>query len=520
MIVVAACSCCWFFAAKILHLPSNVWEGQAMHVSQYYNLSLVEKIKPLWVHTFSHDNHWDTKHPLWLEPLWFRHVSCGRAGLATTLSQRVNPWGTKLPIPSLSTICWTLSGCGLTTPHSQVPEPRFELPLPYCQSYWILGLQSHQSQTQCQNTICGLTTPHSQVPEPRFELPLPYCQSYWILGLQSHQSHKQVLAKTKQHGSGLPNSLFHYHVPSINSHGVMHLFIGRLRSWQLIYAGGQWTTTRFCGLLSQSLSSKYIKFRVVKFMVTTVGTWKRYFGVKASSALCGGKFNPAIVFALKLLLMQHEKIHVPDIIKYDGVMVATPKLHHLGRKHLRVPHLELKRVLEQAFLQTPSFLTQKRPSEWGVGTSEGLMWSWTARRSQQVLQEMVDTKKHCSGCVSQPPPIPPVPPAPPSMPCRHPNCASAPAPLPGQHKCSAHKQHRPACNASTGNQPISQAPCSWRCPRKLPKPAYSCPQRSPHWTHLSKCPSCSQRHRRSLCRCSAAGFFCPCPRWGSHWSWH
>ena len=172
------------------------------------------------------------------------------------------------------------------------------------------------------------------------------------------------------------------------------------------------------------------------------------------------------------------------------------------------------------FLQTPSFLTQKRPSEWGVGTSEGLMWSWTARRSQQVLQEMVDTKKHCSGCVSQPPPIPPVPPAPPSMPCRHPNCASAPAPLPGQHKCSAHKQHRPACNASTGNQPISQAPCSWRCPRKLPKPAYSCPQRSPHWTHLSKCPSCSQRHRRSLCRCSAAGFFCPCPRWGSHWSWH
>lgn len=79
------------------------------------------------------------------------------------------------------------------------------------------------------------------------------------------------------------------------------------------------------------------------------GDLEEVFGVKVSSALCSGKFDPAVVFALKLLLMQDKKVHVPHIIKYDGIMVATPKLHHLGRKDLRVPDLELKRVLEEAF---------------------------------------------------------------------------------------------------------------------------------------------------------------------------
>ena len=100
MIIVSAGSRRWPFAAEILHLSSNFWEGQAMHIAKYYNLPLAQEIKPLWVHTFTNNNHWDTK----------RLSLCG----STMCLVEELVWQPR-------------------TPDSQ--SPGFELQMPYCQSY-------------------------------------------------------------------------------------------------------------------------------------------------------------------------------------------------------------------------------------------------------------------------------------------------------------------------------------------------------------------------------------------------
>ena len=71
-----------------------------MHIAKYYNLPLAQEIKPLWVHTFTNNNHWDTK----------RLSLCG----STMCLVEELVWQPR-------------------TPDSQ--SPGFELQMPYCQSY-------------------------------------------------------------------------------------------------------------------------------------------------------------------------------------------------------------------------------------------------------------------------------------------------------------------------------------------------------------------------------------------------
>ena len=185
----------------------------------------------------------------------------------------------------------------------------------------------------------------------------------------------------------------------------MHLFIGKLRSWQLCRRPVDHNTIL-------RLAEPIIVFQIFQVSSCEVyghncGNLEEIFGVKASSALCSDKFGPAVVFALKLLLMQHKKLHVPDVIKYDGVMVATPKLHHLGRKHFRVPHLEPKRVLEKTFcilclsrrrctLQNEEWIPEKVRCEVGQpGGHSRYFRKWLIQRSFTTTSNST-----CSSCAS------------------------------------------------------------------------------------------------------------------------
>ena len=67
-----------------------------------------------------------------------------------------------------------------------------------------------------------------------------------------------------------------------------------------------------------------------------------------SATLRGRKFDPAVVFPLKLFLVGDEEVQVTNIIQDQGIVEVAFELHHLCWEDLGVTDFELQGRLKQA----------------------------------------------------------------------------------------------------------------------------------------------------------------------------
>ena len=62
--------------------------------------------------------------------------------------------------------------------------------------------------------------------------------------------------------------------------------------------------------------------------------------VKASPTLSGGELNAAVIFPLKLFLIEHDEVKVSNIVKNESIMMPPLELNHLAGELLEISHLQ------------------------------------------------------------------------------------------------------------------------------------------------------------------------------------